>query len=117
MSIQATVEWHGAEAIQAVMSATERGLKTAAEHVLTEANKTIPLDQGPLQRSGGTDIDRGNLQASIYYGTPYARRQHEEIGWRHAPGRRAKWLELTLKEQSPNVQKIMATALKGAIPS
>ena len=112
MGIQVKVTWHGADTKQAVQFGAERGLLLAANHVLTEANRTVPWDQGPLERSGAVDVDRRALQASVYYDTPYARRQHEELGWSHPKKGRAKWLELTLREQSRTVNQIMATALR-----
>lgn len=106
------IDWFGNEAKASVKNGAEIGLWRAAQHVLTEANRTVPWDQGPLMRSGGTDLDRGNLEASVYYDTPYARRQHEELGWRHKPGKRAKWLELTLQEQAHTVRQIMIQAMR-----
>lgn len=112
MSIQVRATWHGDQAKQAVQSGAARGLLLAANHVLTEANRTVPWDQGPLERSGAVDVDGQALQASVYYDTPYARRQHEELGWHHPKKGRAKWLELTLREQSRTVSQIMANALQ-----
>jgi len=115
MGIQLSVDWKGDLAKQGVQAGAAQGLTLAAQHVLTEANKTVPLDQGPLQRSGGTSTDSANLQAAVYYSTPYARRQHEEVGWRHKPGRRAKWLELTVQEEADRVRQLVATQIKAAL--
>lgn len=112
MGIHVTVSWDGALAKSAYQSRAVTGLRFAANHILTESNQTVPWDQGPLMRSGGVDVDERNLQASIYYDTPYARRQHEELGWRHKPGRRAKYLELTVKEEARTVNQIMAQAFR-----
>ena len=49
--------------------------------------------------------------ASIYYDTPYAARQHEDTSLNHDPGRRAKWLELTLQERTADVRRFFATRL------
>ena len=112
MGIAVTVTWNGDRAKRATQAGAERGLLLAANHVLTEANRTVPWDQGPLERSGAVDVDRQALQASVYYDTPYARRQHEEVTWKHPRKGRAKWLELTLREQSRTVNQIMANALQ-----
>lgn len=114
MGINVTVSWYGDRAKQIYKRGAEQGLFLAANHVLTEANRTVPWDQGPLERSGGTDVDRGSLQASIYYDTPYARRQHEEVTWNHPKKGRAKWLELTMQEQARTVNQILAQALRQA---
>lgn len=68
-----------------------------AEFVLEEANRTVPLEEGTLQRSG--EVAHDGLKATISYDTPYARRQHEDTRNRHDSGRRAKWLEKTFKEE------------------
>lgn len=115
MSMQVSVAWHGDRAKQSARAGAELGLRRASEHVLTEANRTVPWDQGPLERSGNTDVDRRRLEASIYYDTPYARRQHEELGWRHPKKGRAKWLELTMQEQQSKIQQIIATQIRRAI--
>lgn len=112
MGIQVTVTWNGNQAKQATQFGAERGLLLAANHLLTEANRTVPWDQGPLERSGAVDVDRQALQASVYYDTPYARRQHEELGWSHPKKGRAKWLELTAKEQARTINQIVAHALQ-----
>ena len=115
MSMQVSIVWFGDRVKQSSRAGAELGLRRASEHVLTEANRTVPWDQGPLERSGNTDVDRRRLEASIYYDTPYARRQHEELGWRHPKKGRAKWLERTLGEQASMVNQIVAKAMKDAL--
>lgn len=84
---------------QAVRDAAASGLSDAAEFLLEEANRTVPIEEGTLARSGTTDVDHGALQAAVAYDTPYAVRQHEDTRLRHNEGRRAKWLESTFKER------------------
>jgi len=91
--MKATVKWNGKVATARARAGAARGLKLAAEHVLEEANRLVPLDEGTLFESGTTDVDEGHLRASVSYDTPYACRQHEEMTWWHAPGRQAKYLE------------------------
>ncbi len=83
-----------------------RLIKPAGEHILQEANKTIPIDQGTLQRTGKVTAQDG--VAVISYDTPYAVRQHEDTRLRHANGRRAKWLERTLNEEASYVTQWLA---------
>jgi hypothetical protein len=73
-------------------------LEPVGQYILQEANKTIPIDQGTLQRSGQVTV--GDLEVVVSYDTPYAVRQHEDTRLRHAPGRRAKWLERTLQSEA-----------------
>ena len=107
--------WFGQEAKARTRAGAVDGLRTAAMFALTEANRTVPLDQGPLRRSGDTDVDPAALESVVYYNTPYAVRQHEEIHWRHPKQGRAKWLELTMQEQHGKIQQIIATQIRKAI--
>jgi hypothetical protein len=59
-------------------------------------------------------IDRANLRAVVSYDTPYAVRQHEDTRLRHLNGRRAKWLELTGREEAPTVKKFLADEIRKA---
>ena len=98
-------------AIARVRAACASALSDAAEHILEEANRTVPIEEGVLTGSGNTDVDEGVGVASIYYDTPYAARQHEDTSLNHDPGRRAKWLELTLQERTADVRRFFATRL------
>ena len=110
-----TAQWLGTEAKRRVQAGAADGLRAAAMFALTEANRTVPLDEGALQRSGGTDVDTAGLEAVVSYDTPYARRQHEELGWRHPKQGRAKWLELTIREQQAKIQQIIGTQIRRAL--
>lgn len=98
-----------------VHDAAGDGLFDAAEYLLEEANRTVPLEETILEGSGFADIDYDALEAAVSYDTPYAARQHEETGWAHDSGRRAKWLELTVHEQANAVRDFMADRLREAL--
>lgn len=101
-----------------VKKAAADGLDDAAQHILTEATKTVPHDKGTLSDSGSVDVDREGLRATVYYGglaSAYCVRQHEETGWHHPAGRRAKWLEATFKEEYYRVKHYMASKLKASM--
>lgn len=102
-------------AIARAREARARALADGAEYLLEEANRTVPIEEGILTGSGSTDVDASAGIASVYYDTPYAARQHEETGWRHDQGRRAKWLELTCSEQGGRVAEYMADTMRGAL--
>ncbi|GGO63206.1 minor capsid protein [Nonomuraea cavernae] len=89
-----------------------RVLKDAALHVLNVANTRVPLQEGHLQNSGDTAVDRDEMRASISYSQPYAVAQHENLDWKHAPGREAKYLEKALEEEASAVQALIAQQLK-----
>jgi hypothetical protein len=96
-------------------AAAARGLLLGAEHVLTEAQNLVPLDEGALQNTGTASVDEGSLTAMVSYDTPYAARQHEELDWRHAPGRQAKYLEQPLNAERATVLDLVAAQMRRAL--
>ena len=89
-----------------------RGVTLGAEHVLSESSKVVPIEEGTLSRSGKTSAEMtGDVAvAAVSYDTPYAVRQHEELDYRHDPGRQAKYLEGPLTAAGKTVGKIYAQA-------
>lgn len=102
---------------QGVRKGAERGMTLAVEHVLTEANKHVPHDEGTLERSGRTGVastgDR--VEGSVSYDTPYAVRQHEDMTLNHDGKGEAKWLENTLATEADTVGAIIATAIRAEL--
>lgn len=100
----------------AVREAAAAALTDGAEHLLFEANKTVPIEEHTLEGSGTVDpATPQSLVARVGYGgaaSAYAARQHEETGWRHDAGRRAKWLELTCKEQVEPIGVFLADSMR-----
>lgn len=86
------------------------GLQRGLEHVLAESRKLVPLDEGTLERSGRVDVD--GLNGAVSYDTVYARRQHEELTWKHLPGRSAKYLEIPMNRERDVVLRLMAVSLR-----
>lgn len=86
------------------------GLARALEHTLGVSQTLVPLDEGPLQRSG--KVVQVGLNGAITYDTPYAVRQHEELTWRHAPGRSAKYLEIPMNTERDVMLQLMAVDLR-----
>lgn len=91
-------------------AATQKGLALAAEHILTESRRVVPIEEGTLERSGATSVD-GN-RAAISYDTPYAVRQHEELGYRHDAGRQAKYLEEPMLAERDTAMDIVAEQIR-----
>lgn len=98
-----------------VRAAAASALGDGAEHLLEVANRTVPIEEGTLGRSGTTKVDDGSLRAAVGYDTPYAARQHEEMTYQHDAGRRAKWLEATFKERSKAVGDLIADRIRDAV--
>lgn len=87
-------------------------LLEGAEHLGEEANRTVPIEEGTLARSGTSSVDRGALRSAWSYDTPYARRQHEDTRLRHDEGRRAKWLQLTMQERAASIRTLLAESMR-----
>jgi hypothetical protein len=91
-----------------------RALIKALEHLLGAARQLAPIEEGHLERSGkATVLVEGQLGA-VYFNTPYAVRQHEDLTYRHDPGRSAKYLEIPMTVEQAVMLAIMATELRKA---
>ncbi|GAA1026823.1 hypothetical protein GCM10009557_05880 [Virgisporangium ochraceum] len=115
MPQRATVEWNGEEIKKKVRAAAIQGITLAAEHLLGESRTLVPLEEGTLERSGTVVVDETNLRATVTYDTPYAVRQHEELNYRHAPGRQAKYLETPMATERDTMQAIIAAQIRRAL--
>ncbi|MET9954211.1 minor capsid protein [Streptomyces sp. NPDC006339] len=87
-----------------------QGLQRGLEHVLNESRKLVPLEEGTLERSGR--VVRDGLNGAVTYDTVYARRQHEELSWKHLPGRSAKYLEIPMNRERDVVLRMMQVDLR-----
>lgn len=111
MTQYARMEWQGRRLwTNRGRRAASRGLRLALEHTLGVANTLVPLDEGPLMQSGKVTVD--GLDGMISYDTVYAVRQHEELTWKHAPGRQAKYLEQPMNTERDKMLDIMAAPLR-----
>ncbi|MFE2019887.1 hypothetical protein ACFW9O_17810 [Streptomyces sp. NPDC059499] len=86
------------------------GLERGLQHVLTEAQRIVPLDEGTLERSGKVTVD--GLEGAISFDTVYAVIQHEALDFRHLPGRMAKYLEIPMNRERQVVLDMMAVGLR-----
>lgn len=101
--------------VGAMLEGAEDGVRLAVEHLLTEANKSVPHDEGTLERSGQASVD--GTRGAVSYDTPYAARQHEDMALHHDGKGRAKWLEVTMAQEAKTVGQIVATATRKAVES
>lgn len=104
-----TYDSHSDRVLALIVGESFEGMVDAGEFVLTETNVVVPLDEATLERSGAVTPDRSAHKVWISYDTPYAVRQHEELTWRHAPGRIAKYLEVTVNANQETALAIVAT--------
>ena len=128
-------KWRIKEAVKIAEEAALKALRTGAEAILTEAIDETPVETGTLRRSGtvtvgalpdGTQVYEAAESGSdmkdafpgpegkekavyISFNTPYARRQHEELGYNHPLGDKAKYLEDPFNR---NKQKVLKYADK-----
>ena len=96
---------------------SKAAVRDVAEYVLAESIQEVPVLDHDLQRSGevrelGGD---GEISCAVFYDTPYAVVQHEDMTFNHKPGRKAKYLEdpMNAVTQGP-AQALIARHLKGA---
>jgi hypothetical protein len=94
-----------------VVEGVDRGLRLAAEHLLGEARRIVPIEEGVLGTSGKTHYDSESHTASVSFDTPYAVIQHEDLTFRHDAGRQAKYLEQPMHTESV----VMAALIKDEI--
>lgn len=90
------------------------GLRIASEHLLTEANKHVPHDDGVLERSGTASVESqsGKRRGAVSYDTPYAVRQHEDMSLNHDGKGEAKWLETTMAREAKTIGELVANAIR-----
>ena len=116
MTMVVKVKWHSMRVRASEQAGAAKGLFEAAEHVLEVSQRLVPIGPtGDLSRSGGTDVDKAALKASVYYDTVYACRQHEELTWHHTrPGAQAKYLEQPANTEEAKCHSLIAAAIKGS---
>ena len=134
-------KWHIKEAVKIAEDAALKALRTGAEAILTEAIDETPIDTGTLRRSGtvtvgglpdgaqvyeaaesGSDMKdafpgQEGKEKAVYvsFNTPYARRQHEELGYNHPLGGKAKYLEDPFNRNKDKVLKYVDLQVKKAL--
>lgn len=109
------LNWNGDQALEQQHRGLVAGLHKATEHVLQVSRGRVPLEEGTLERSGVASVDEATLTGAVSYDTVYAVRQHEELTWRHAEGRTAKYLEGPMAEETRTVQEIIAAEVRRAL--
>ena len=134
-------KWRIKEAVKIAEEAGLKALRTGAEAILTEAIDETPIDTGTLRRSGTVTVGALPDGAQVYeaaesgsdmkdafpgpegkekavyisFNTPYARRQHEELGYQHPRGGKAKYLEDPFNRNKNNVLKMADLQIKKAL--
>lgn len=99
--------------IEAIEAAATRGLQAGADLLLDESNRLAPIETGDLIRSGTATAD--SETAEVGYSSPYAARQHEELGYRHDSGRQAKFLETAMHHNADRINEAIADEFRDAL--
>ena len=134
-------KWRIKEAVKIAEKAGLKALRTGAEAILTEAIDETPIDTGTLRRSGTVTVGALPDGAQVYeaaesgsdmkdafpgpegkekavyisFNTPYARRQHEELGYNHPRGGKAKCLEDPFYRNKKKVLKYADKQIRKAL--
>ena len=134
-------KWRIKEAVKIAEEAGLKALRTGAEAILTEAIDETPIDTGTLRRSGTVTVgalpdgeqvyeaakdgsemkdafpEKIGKEKAVYisFNTPYARRQHEEVGYNHPRGGKAKYLEVPFNRNKKKVVKYAELKIKKAL--
>jgi hypothetical protein len=107
--------WNGEDVKRRERAGRNKGLRLAAEHLLAESQRIVPIEEATLERSGVASVDESKGQAAVSYDTVYAVRQHEELTWRHDPGRQAKYLEQPFAAEQDVLHGIVAAQIRRSL--
>lgn len=108
--IKVTVNLNKALIKSVTKECSKKGTWSALDHLAAVSKQQVPLDQGPLKNSCYVDVSDDGTSGTVSYDTPYAVRQHEETGYQHQQGRKAKYLEDPAYDSG--VQNEMRTLMK-----
>ena len=93
------------------------GLMRALRNVLDVSNKSVPHEEGDLERDGGISSDPDKLRGAVSYGRSadtkdYAVPQHEDMTMQHDAGRGPKFLENAINSTKVQNAAIIAKATR-----
>lgn len=104
------------QAAQRMQHGAARGVGEWGEHVLGEAVRIVPIEEGTLQNSGTVAQTADGHTAAVGFGSgaaaPYAVKQHEDLSLHHDAGRQAKYLEQPLQASKATGMRIVAQAIR-----
>lgn len=95
----------GAEGLQACKQAVSE----EAQLIFRDSQKIVPVETGTLRRSGVVEPAKEegtSVSVTIGYGgaaSDYALRQHEDLSYKHAQGKQAKYLEEPFRKKAKDV--------------
>lgn len=101
--------WRGKAVTGQVRAGAAEGLTQLAKRIEGSSNQRAPRDTQDMINTSTVTVE--GLTAAVSYDTPYAVRQHEDLTYRHAPGRTAKFLEQAAQEHAPGASGIVGAAI------
>lgn len=91
----------------------DMGSKMAGNHLVGEAVERAPLETGALRASANMSAS-GDGEVTVAFNTPYAAKQHEEVGYAHTDGE-AKYLENAMLAEQDTLRRIIAEQIRRAM--
>lgn len=120
MSVSWTYTPPSLDGLAVITGAAEAAVEQAAQAVLEESQRLVPVDTGALKDSGR--VTRDGLEAVISYGeedpantAAYAVAQHERLDFHHPGGGQAKYLETAMNTRGEQVGTILAESIRRAM--
>ncbi len=108
------LDWRGDAIARSIERAAANAALAGAELLGDEAVQRTPIDTGTLRASMKVTTDNRG-QAAVSYNTPYAARQHEELGYQHPGGGEAKFLENAVNATAAQVRAVVAEEIRKAM--
>ena len=131
-----TLKWHGDKIMNEVEEQVMLQVTKAGLDLKNKSSNQTPLKTGDLRGNcsvvsnkkivsaaeGGKDADANkpidapseDLSVNVGYSLPYALRQHEELGFSHPKGGKAKFLEDPYNENISKYKEFIADGVKKA---
>lgn len=104
------LNWYGQEAIKMIQEGGMEGCVSALEHLKAQTHPDVPKDTHALAQSAEVSAD-GKTRAVLSYNTPYAVVQHENLGYNHPNGGKAKYLEDQFNQNKDSMKQIIASTI------
>ena len=93
-------------------------LTRSATSILNEALMQVPFRRGILSSTGTVSpvarLGNGQVAVRIFFGgpaAPYATEQHDNLTYRHAPGRKALYLADPVNAAMPNIERQIMSSI------
>ena len=100
-----------AKVAAALTAGSDRAATLMGEHILQVGNAHVPIEEGTLERSGRVSEPEDG-EVVVYWDTPYAVVQHEDLTFHHDQGRNAKWAENALNSEAGTCEEIARRELQ-----